>query len=58
MSRSRGRLERLERAAAPDQLGDIVIELVDVEDIPIGEDGRPVDVFEVNVADVDVEGDP
>ena len=47
MSRARAKLERLERAAAPDQLGDIVVELVPVEDIPIGADGRPVDVFEI-----------
>ena len=58
MSRSRARLERLERDAAPEPIGTIVVELVDVESIPIGEDGRPVDVFEVTVVDVDVQGDP
>ena len=58
MRRSRARLERLERDAAPEPIGTIVVELIDIEDVPIGEDGRPVDVFEVTVVDVDVQGDP
>ena len=51
MSRSRARLERLERDATPAPIGTIVVELIDIEDIPVGADDRPVNVFEVTLED-------
>ena len=51
MSRSRARLERLERDATPEPIGTIVVELVPVELVPVGDDGRPTDVFEVTLED-------
>ena len=47
MSRARSKLERLERITTPEPIGDIVLELIDVDNIPLGDDGRPVDVFQV-----------
>ena len=47
MSRARAKLERLERDTAPPPIGVIVVDLVPVELVPVGDDGRPVDVFEV-----------
>ncbi len=55
MSRARAKLERLERDTAPAPLGDIVVELVPVELVPIGADGRPVDVFEVTTEHTEAE---
>ena len=47
VSRARSKLERLERITTPEPIGDIVLELIDVDNIPLGDDGRPVDVFQV-----------
>ena len=56
MSRARAKLERLERDTAPEPIGTIVVELVPVELVPLGADGRPLDVFEVITEHT--EGDP